>query len=108
MTYSQDYLDTFGGEEGCRWIDLHYQVLYAKYVYYQGVSLGFKPMADEEYDKMEIEYKDLSAKLGKKPVASDMVGWKANPMIEALAMRQYNEELYDKIKHIMFKFREEI
>lgn len=104
--YSQDFLDTFGGQDGADWITLHYEVLYAKYIYYQGVGLGFKPMADEQYDKIEAKYKELSAKLGKKPEASDLVGWKPNPMIEALAMRQYDEKRYEQIKHTMFKFRE--
>jgi hypothetical protein len=104
--YSQDYLDTFGGQDGGEWTDLHYQVLYAKYIYYVGRGLGFESMSDENYDNMESKYKNLSDRLGKKPTASDMVGWKNNPLLEALAMRQYNEDLYNRLKHTMFKFKE--
>jgi hypothetical protein len=104
--YSQDYLETFGGEDGCEWINLHYEVLYAKCIYYYAVGLGFKSMADEKYDQIEKRYKDLSLKLGKTPSASDMVGWKKNALLEALAMRQYDIVLYDKIKNQFFKFKE--
>ena len=105
--YSQDFLDTFGGPEGAEWIDLHYEVMYAKCVYYHAVAYGFKPMVDERYDVMESRYKELSTKLGKEPTASDMVGWIPNPTMEALAMRHYDEKLYDSLKHLLFKFKGE-
>ncbi len=105
--YSQDFLDTFGGQDGAEWTDLHYQVLYAKYIYYVGRGLGFNSMSDESYDQMESKYKELSDKLGKKPTASEMVGWKTNPLLEALAMRQYDEKRYESIKNVMFKFKGE-
>jgi hypothetical protein len=103
--YSQDFLDTFGGPEGAEWIDLHYEVMYAKYIYYDGVKYGFKPMPDERYDIMESRYKDLSSILGKEPGASSMVGWTSNALIEAMAMRHYDENLYDSIKHLIFEFK---
>lgn len=105
--YSQDFIETFGGLEGAEWIDLHYEVMYAKFIYYDGVKYGFKPMPDERYDQMESRYKELSIKLGKEPTASNMVGWIPNPMIEALAMRHYDETLYNNIKNIIFKFKGE-
>jgi hypothetical protein len=104
--YSSDFLDTFGGQDGAEWIDLHYQLLYAKYIYYVGRGLGFESISDENYDQMENKYKELSIKLNKQPIASDMVGWKTNALLEALAMRQYNEDLYNRLKHTMFKFKE--
>lgn len=105
--YTKEHLEELGGmEANAEWLDLHYQVIYAKYIYYVGTSLGFTPMSDESYDHMESRYKELCMQMGKKPTASDMVGWKANPILEALAMRQYDRPLYEKIKNNMFKFRE--
>lgn len=106
LDYTENYLEELGtDQDGGEWLDLHYEILYSKYIYYQGVTLGFVPMSDESYDKIESRYKELSIKLGKKPTASDLVGWKANPILEALAMRKYNKELYDKIKTNMFIFK---
>ena len=58
-----------------RQIELSWQILEHKWRYYEGVKLGVVPIADEEYDKLESEYKNLCEKLWVTPTASDMVGF---------------------------------
>lgn len=107
IEYSQDLVGKYCGDDVylMRWIDLHYSILYAKAVYYKLVRFGFTPMNDEEYDDMEAEYKQISKQLGKKPEACLLVGWNENPVIEALAMREYNENLYNELKNQLFKIK---
>lgn len=106
ITFTQEHISEMGGDDQAYWLFLHYEVLYAKVIYYNGVALGFTPMVDEDYDLMEAEYKSISSKLGKKPTAALMVGCKVDPIVEALAYRNYDEARYESIKNGMFKFKE--
>ena len=86
------------------WVSLHYEILYAKYIYYHGRGFGFEAMSYEAYDQMEDTYRKLSARFGVQPTAADMVGWEPNALIEALAMKKYDEARYERIKHTLFEF----
>jgi hypothetical protein len=107
IEYSSDLVDKYldGDHIKMRWIDLNYEILYAKAIYYKLVSYGFKPMIDEEYDLMEQEYKEISEELGYKPEACELVGWIDNPILEALAMKVYDEKLYEQLKNSLFEFK---
>lgn len=82
-----------------------------KFLYYEGVKYGFTPISDEAYDKIETEYKSLCEELGVEPRAYNMVGYNKEvvgyiaPWVEAIAMRESNKELYEKIKRVLFTFR---
>lgn len=91
------------------YLELHYFVLKQKFLYYDGVSHGFKPIPDKDYDVIEQEYKRVCDLIGKQPTASNMVGWDKNHpcslYIEALAMRDSDKKRYEKLKHSIFIFK---
>lgn len=91
------------------YLDLHFFVLKQKYLYYYGVSYGFKPIPDEDYDVIEGEYKRVCEELGREPEACQMVGFDMkSPMshyIAALAMRDSDESKYEALKHGLFVFK---
>lgn len=91
------------------YLDLHYFILKQKYLYYYGVSYGFKPIPDEDYDVIEGEYKRLCEEMGVEPEAAQMVGFDMKSPIShyiaALAMRDCDEQRYEDMKHLLFEFR---
>lgn len=93
------------------YLDLHYFILKQKYLYYYGVSYGFRTIPDEDYDAIEQEYKRVCDELGKEPEASQMVGFNMKSPIShyiaALAMRDSDEKRYNEMKHLLFVFKPE-
>lgn len=56
-----------------RFVELGWKILECKAEYYGCVDLP--TMTDEEYDKIEDEYRGLAKKLNMSPTAADMVGF---------------------------------
>lgn len=54
---------------------LGWEILHHKFLYYEGAKHKLKPISDEQYDKIEDEYKGLCEELGFEPTASNMVGF---------------------------------
>jgi NAD-dependent DNA ligase len=73
-----------------RFVELSYLILENKYCYY---CRKRSIIADEAYDKLAIEYRELAKELGLNPYADDMVEYDLNRASCRMVAQKVDEQL---------------
>jgi len=99
---SEDYKSTPKTQEEQRYISLGWQILELKYVYYYAGVLHpdwehLRLVSDQDYDKLEAEYRELAKKQGLRPT-TDVVGFPDNKPSGRLVMQKLSKPREEKAR----------